>query len=340
MGAGFSVDQIPDLHGKVFVVTGANTGIGLTTTRQLAKHGARVVLACRSEAKALAAIASIQEELGDACPPLEFAELDLNSLQQVEAAARKLAARGLKIDVLVNNAGIMMCPYALTKDGLESQIGVNHFAHFVWTMLLLPSLRRDGPTPPRIVNLSSLAHTMPYSWGLSTLDQVMVREGDAKDAAGKHASEAIYSPTGAYGQSKLCNLLFTKYVAARAPWAKVYAVHPGYVDTELQRNIGGAYGGFVAGLATVASKVFAKNPENGARTTLAAATHAALDTEEGNAKAPSGTYFVPYGEVATPSAFARDEAMQARLWDMSLEVVRRVLGEKVASEMETNLVQA
>ncbi|KAJ3354802.1 hypothetical protein GGF32_002374 [Allomyces javanicus] len=330
MGNGFSTADIPDLAGKTFLVTGANKGIGYQTALYLAKHHARVIFACRNGKKANLAMGKIRDTLTPYSPQLEFLELDLNSLAQVASAARSLVDKGEQIDVLINNAGIMAVPYRLTQDGIESQFGCNHMGHFVFTTLLLPVIKKGTG---RVVVLSSIAHKVTYSFGLTDkLEQVYVDPAAPKPADGqKHPSEAIYTAANAYGQSKLANLLFAKALAARQPNLHVFAVHPGYVDTDLQRTgIKDAFGGFVATLSAVLSTVAAKNPVNGARTTLAAATSPKLDNE-------SGLYLVPYGKAATPSKFGTDPELQKRLWEMSIELVRRILGEVAVAEIERNV---
>ncbi|KNE63200.1 hypothetical protein AMAG_08350 [Allomyces macrogynus ATCC 38327] len=334
MGNGFSTSDIPDLKGKTFLVTGANKGIGYQTALHLAKHHARVIFACRNGKKANMAMAKIRETLAPYSPQLEFLELDLNSLAQVASAARSFVDKGEQIDVLINNAGIMAVPYRLTQDGIESQFGCNHMGHFVFTTLLLPAIKRGTG---RVVVLSSIAHKMTYSFGITDkLEQVYVDPAAPKPAengGAKHPSEAVYTAANAYGQSKLANLLFAKALAARQPNLHVFAVHPGYVDTDLQRTgIKDAFGGFVATLSAALSTVAAKNPVNGARTTLAAATSPELDNE-------TGLYLVPYGKVATPSTFGTDPDMQKRLWEMSMELVRRILGEQMVAEIERNMAR-
>ncbi|ORZ36309.1 hypothetical protein BCR44DRAFT_1432439 [Catenaria anguillulae PL171] len=339
MGAGFSLDQIPTLTGRNFVITGANTGIGWITAREIAKHGGNVILACRSQEKAEAAIAKIQSELAAGGTPsseigtLEFLPLDLQSLKSCAKAARTLRDRNHRIDVLINNAGIMATPFALTKDGIESQFGTNHMGHFVFTMLLLPLIPKDEDAKSRIVILSSFGHTLPYSTGLLELDQIMVSQ-DGSSAK----LEAVYATWAAYGQSKLANLLFAKYLARHLPSSvQCFAVHPGYVDTDLGRNLSSSHGSIVGTVAKGLAAVVAKSPESGAITTLCAATHPKWELSKGIRWAPSGTYFVPEGKVGTPSKFAMDERLGDKLWEMSLEIVRRVLGEKVSEEIKGNI---
>ncbi|KNE62949.1 hypothetical protein AMAG_08124 [Allomyces macrogynus ATCC 38327] len=339
MGNGFSTNDIPNLEGKTYLVTGANTGIGYQTALYLAKNKGKVILACRSADKAHAAMDAIRAKLkADGTthdPQLDFLELDLGSLKQVATAARSVVAKGEKIDALINNAGIMAVPYRLTQDGLESQFGTNHMGHFVFTMLVLPVVPKNTG---RIVNLTSLLHYYSYSFGLGTLEQVFVDPAAPKPADGeKHPSEAVYSPSLAYGQSKLCNMLFTKYLASKQPHLRVFAVHPGVVDTNLHHHVQESYSGVVGKAYTALAKVVGKKPVNGARTSLAAATSPQLDQDP--PKVPSGSYFEPYGEVAEPSAFAKDPALQQRLWEMSIELVRRTLGEETVKEIERNIAQ-
>ncbi|KAJ3370588.1 hypothetical protein GGF31_003901 [Allomyces arbusculus] len=337
MGHGFSTQDIPDLDGKTYLVTGANTGIGYQTALYLAKNKGKVILACRSADKAHAAIDTIRAKLkADGAthdPQLDFLELDLGSLKQVASAARSIVAKGEKIDVLINNAGIMAVPYRLTADGLESQFGTNHMGHFVFAMLVLPLIPK---LTGRIVTLTSLAHsTYAYPFGLCTLEQLFVDPAAPKPADDeKHPSEAIYLPSLAYGQSKLCNVLFTKYLASKQPHLRVFAVHPGFVKTEIQRNLKDSYGAVGGAVLNVIATLTAKSPVDGARTTLAAATSPFLDQD-----VPSGSYFVPYGKVGEPSADAKEPALQQRLWYMSVEIVRKTLGEQTAQEIERNIAQ-
>jgi NAD(P)-dependent dehydrogenase (short-subunit alcohol dehydrogenase family) len=268
---------------------------------------------------------------GEAFSKVEYLSLDLNSLVQVQSAAQKLVDKKQRIDVLINNAGVMACPLRLTKDGLESQFGVNHMGHFVLTLLLMPLIPSGG----RIVNLSSLAHFNSYPWGLSTIDQVHANDASltTENVPDSHPLKTIYSPWGAYGHSKLCNVLFTKAVADKKPSLILYAVHPGFVDTELMRNLPDAYGTIASIGGKVASTLFAKNPTNGARATLAAATF--LTPPE----APTGSYIVPYGVVAESSKSASDPDLRNKLWDMSFEIVERVLGKSVMETMRSNVAK-
>jgi len=281
--------QIPDQSGRTAVVTGANSGIGFETARALAAKGARVVLACRSEEKGRDAERRLRAALPDADARLE--SLDLGSLASVRRFAEKLSAEEGRIDLLVNNAGVMMPPYGKTADGFETQLGTNHLGHFALTGLLLP---RVLATPKaRVVSVSSLAHF----WGRIDFADLQ--------------SERSYNPTRAYGQSKLANLLFTRELQRRFDAARIDALsaaaHPGSTRTELQRH---------SGLMHAIVAVFSQAPPEGALPTLYAAT--ATDVRGGDYFGPSGFAgcLGPPGR-ARSSPRANDAAVARRLWDVS-----------------------
>ena len=205
------------LTGKTAIITGANTGIGLETAVDLAKRGARVILACRSVEKGEAAVQTVKERSGN--NDVVFSKLDLVSLQSVSDFCTRILAEERHIDLLINNAGVMMPPYTTTEDGFELQIGVNHLAHFLLTNLLLERLK-EAPSA-RIVNVSSLAHI----GGRINFNDLQ--------------SKKSYSALLAYGQSKLANILFTRSLAKRLKGSNVttYCLHPGLVRTELARHL-------------------------------------------------------------------------------------------------------
>ena len=220
-----------DLSGKTAIITGANSGIGLETSKALASVGCRIIMACRNvEAgqKAIASEIKVAGQGGYAVPEpnVEVKELDLNDLRSVEEFAKEIVSQGERIDFLINNAGIMaLKERELTKQGFEKQIGVNHFGHFHLTSLLLPTMQAQKE-PSRIVTLSSVAHE---SFGELDINNLHYAEGRK------------YSSWGAYGQSKLANLLFTKGLHARLMsqpdnQVSALAVHPGVIRTELWRE--------------------------------------------------------------------------------------------------------
>ncbi|SES42468.1 NAD(P)-dependent dehydrogenase, short-chain alcohol dehydrogenase family [Streptomyces sp. yr375] len=260
--AGWSVDGIPDQRGRTAVVTGANSGLGYVTARELARKGARVVLGCRSEARGRDAVARLRGEVPGA--DVELGRLDLGDLASVREFADSLPYEGL--DLLVNNAGVMAMPYGTTVDGFETQFGVNHLGHFALTGLLLPALLAADQRAPverssgvRVVTVSSMAHLV------GTIDPSDLN------------SERQYRRWTAYGRSKTANLLFTHELARRLAAAGsgvvAAAAHPGYAATNLQTAGPRAAGRRVAErLMALGNRVIAQSAEAGALPALYAAT--------------------------------------------------------------------
>ena len=217
----WTVADMPDLTGQVIVVTGANSGIGLEAAREFARKGAKTILASRNLEKAQAALADIQANVPGA--QVEIMELDLASLDSVRRFAAAFKAKYSQLDVLVNNAGIMMVPYGRTQDGFEQQFGTNHLGHFALTGLLFDRL---ASTPgARVVNVSSGGHR----FGTMDFDNLMFED------------EQGYTPMKAYGRSKLANLLFTyelqRRFVALGIQAQALAAHPGVSDTNLANHL-------------------------------------------------------------------------------------------------------
>ncbi|MFF3493672.1 oxidoreductase [Streptomyces sp. NPDC002795] len=251
--SGWSATDIPDQQGRTAVVTGANTGIGYVTARELARAGAHVVLACRSEQRGTAALDRLTTEVPGA--DAEFAPLDLGDLASVRAFAE--ARQDRPLDLLVNNAGVMALPYGRTNDGFETQFGVNHLGHFALTGLLLPGLL--AAPAPRVVTVSS---------GLHALSNIDIADLN---------SEKKYGRWVAYGRSKTANLLFVHELArrARAAGASLVAAaaHPGYAATELQARsaqMEGRKG--MERFFEVGNRFFGQPAADGALPTLRAAT--------------------------------------------------------------------
>ncbi|MET9696650.1 oxidoreductase [Streptomyces sp. NPDC006529] len=252
---GWTANDIPDQSGRTAVVTGANSGIGYVAARELARRGARVVLACRSEARGRAAEALLRREVASVM--VEFSPLDLADLRSVREFAARYGSGREALDLLVNNAGVMALPYGRTADGFETQFGVNHLGHFALTGLLLPHLLR---TPgARIVSLSSGFHAL----------------GDI-DLADLN-SERHYRRWVAYGRSKTANLLFvhelSRRLAAAGSDVVAAAAHPGYADTNLQTAAARQEGRKAAErVMALANAVIAQPAAAGALPTLYAAT--------------------------------------------------------------------
>src|SRR6266849_7474658 len=214
----WTADRIADQSGRTFIVTGGNSGLGFETTRQLAAHGGRVVLAARSEAKGLDAVARIKAAQPDA--DVEFRALDLADLDSVRDFAAAMLADGIGVDVLINNAGVMFPPRRLTPQGFESQFATNHLGHFALTGLLFDTIRHGQD--PRVITVSSNEHR----GGSIHFDDL--------------TGERSYSPRAFYRQSKFANVLFgleldRRLRAAGAPVKSVLA-HPGYAATNLQSS--------------------------------------------------------------------------------------------------------
>jgi NAD(P)-dependent dehydrogenase (short-subunit alcohol dehydrogenase family) len=299
--AGWTDAQLPDLRGKIALVTGANSGIGFGAARALAAHGALVVLGCRDRARGEAAMRSIAAALPAA--RLELLALDLASLASVRAAAQVFAEGHERLDILCNNAGVMAVPRARTGDGFELQLGVNHFGHFALTGLLLPRLL--GGHAARVVTVSSLMHRR----GRMRFDDL--------DAL------RDYDKWAAYAQSKLANLLFVyelqRKLARKGAAAISVACHPGYADTNLQQ-VGPALTGarLASAVYRLGGAVLAQSKERGAWPTLYAATSAEL--RGGDYIGPSGPFELAGSPVKVRSFRAsHDEATAARLWQISVE---------------------
>jgi retinol dehydrogenase-12 len=227
MGSQMTAEDIAknvNLDNKVVLVTGGTSGIGFESCRVFAKAGALVIMAGRSLDKLTKAIADIKEKLPKAqVVPLM---LDLSSLESIKKAAEEVKAKFKKIDILLNNAGVMACPLTRTIDGHEMQFGTNHLGHFALTLRLYPLINKEGG---RIVNVSSAAHTMGGTrLRVDDLDYIK--------------NDKEYSPWPAYQQSKLANVLFTSELNKRSKDKgdniTAYSLHPGIIHTELTRHVG------------------------------------------------------------------------------------------------------
>jgi NAD(P)-dependent dehydrogenase (short-subunit alcohol dehydrogenase family) len=207
--------DIPDLTGKIILVTGGNSGLGKESVRQFAKHNAKVYMGARSEQKATAAITELQNENPNA--NIVFLDLDLASLDSVKKAAATFLSQNERLDILMNNGGIMAVPPAISSDGYEIQLGTNHLGHAALTRLLMPVLLKTASeSDVRIINLTSVGQELFAPKCGLLLD-------DAK------TDMAAIGAWGLYGQSKLANIYFTKGLAEHYPQIKSVAIHPGNV---------------------------------------------------------------------------------------------------------------
>ncbi len=275
------------LNDKTIVITGANSGIGLETSRELARGGATVVMACRDLTRAKAARADIANSVPGA--KLALVPLDLASLASVRACADTLVAQWPRIDVLINNPGLFPFKRQLTEDGFEMQFGVNHLAHFLLTQSLMPALLAAGR--PRVVNVASMMHH------LGKIDFDGFR------------GERPYGALKAYAQSKLCNVLFERELARRhgGDGLLSWSLHPGPVGTNIMgrglvnRTLYRLIGAYMSA-------------RRGARTSVHLASADGIE-------ATNGAYYDEFLKVKPGSRLSQDAALAARLWEVSANLV-------------------
>lgn len=296
--------------GKHVIVTGANTGLGEETARALAAHGAIVTLTSRSVANGESAIAGIKAKHPDA--KVSLLQLDLGDLASVKKGAEAFIARGEPLHILINNAGVMACPRDLTKDGFETQFGVNHLGHFYFTKLLLDTLARSGTAeePARVVNLSSMGN---YLFGPS--------EGIFFDDIDGSKN---YNSWVRYGQSKLANILFTREMDRRMKAENrnviSVSVHPGAIlGTDLKRHMGlmnslSMIWSLNSGMLIPALTDGYKTIATGSSTSVVAALSPTIER---------GLHYANC-QVDTVKVHPRasDEALSKRLWEFSEELIR------------------
>merc|ERR1719445_223247 len=285
--------QLPSesLQGKVCIVTGANTGIGKETARGLADRGAAVILACRSVERG-------QEAAREIGGLVRVKKCDLASFASVRKFCEEINKEEKKVDILINNAGMVTMSRQLTEDGQEMQFQSNHLGHFLLTNLLLDKLKaaKEGA---RIVNVSSVAHWMVLKFPWDDLTW----------------SKSWYNGWSVYSVTKVANVLFTRHLDQllrdQGSRVRVYAVHPGGVYTDLGRNLAGFVPVFVSRVLGYISSITMLSPEKGAMTSLYCALEPALDTDTA-----SGGYYDNCREART-SALAQDKKAASKLWDIS-----------------------
>ena len=293
----FSLDRMPSQKGKIAIVTGANTGLGYETALGLASTGCKVIMACRNKDKAEKAMADIRKEIADA--ELEFIKLDLNSLKSVRAFAKAYSEKHDQLDMLINNAGLMIPPLMRTEEGFESQFGVNHLGHFLLTNLLFPTIKKT--VNARVVSLSSIAHKN---------GRIHFEDPNWEES---------YSKLDAYNQSKVACLIFAYELQRRLNETESTAIsvaaHPGVSDTELGRYVSKAlYFLFMPLMSFVTHK-----PKEAAKPTLMAA----LDP---NVK--GGDYYGPQGfndmkgepGKASSTGYSKKRDVAEKLWALSEEL--------------------
>ncbi|ESO95165.1 hypothetical protein LOTGIDRAFT_189035 [Lottia gigantea] len=276
-----------DLSDKTVIITGANTGIGYYTALDMANRNARVILACRNLEKAEHAKKNIIEETDN--DNVIVKELDLSSMKSVRKFANEIIKEEKRLDILINNAGVVGLPKIITEDGLESMFATNHFGPFLLTNLLLDLIKKSCPS--RIVNVSSIASKM----GRIELDNLR--------------SEKYFNQRRIYFDSKLANILFTKELARRLKGHDVLVncLHPGTIQTELLRNLSP----FITYPLMFIGKFFFKNCEEGAQTTIYCAISEEIEDV-------TGKYFTDcYVDEQSLNKLAHDETLTTQLWDIS-----------------------
>ncbi len=280
------------MHGKVCLITGANSGIGKETALGLARLGATVVLACRDKSKGEAAQAEIKAQSGN--DAVDLLLVDLASHASIRQFAAEVLARYPQLHVLVNNAGISPHKRVLTVDGIESTLAVNHLAPFLLTHLLLDRLKASAPA--RVVTVASTAA------GAINFDDLQ--------------QEKKFSMLDAYGQSKMCNILFTRELAKRLEGTGVTAncLHPGVVNTGLARDFTPVF--------RLIARLFFTSPANGAQTSIYLASSPEVE-------GVSGSYYNKKRVMEFPTA-ARDETSARRLWQISEELTKLGAAEHTA----------
>lgn len=318
---------------KIIIVTGGNTGLGFETARCLASKGSTIVLACRNIKLGEEAVLKIKDTLPNA--NVSFIRLDLGSLKSIKEFSVQFQSKFKRLDVLINNAGIMACPKSLTSDGLEMQFGVNHLGHFYLTQLLLPILVKSGTvaSPSRVINLSSMGQFL-------FAPSVGIRFDDIY-------GDKYYNSWERYGQSKLCNILFSKELNNRYQSKNVISValHPGVITgTELLRHVFtlnnitnvsqdgllGVWSILTPQKLSMISSQRSKSIPEGVSTTLVAA----LDPEV----IPGGYYYdCKFSQGEGLHSTVNDETLAIKLWEFSESLVSDISKDTTTKEIKVSV---
>ncbi|NHI91647.1 MAG: SDR family NAD(P)-dependent oxidoreductase [Candidatus Lokiarchaeota archaeon] len=296
----WTTEDIPDLTEKVIIVTGANSGIGFEATKEFVRKGAETILACRNEEKASKAFDRIKKEIPDA--KIKVMQLDLASLKSIHQFTEEFKKQYSRLDVLLNNAGIMMDPYGTTEDGFERQVGINHLGHFALTGLLFDLIANTSGA--RVVNVSSNGHRV----GNMDFTNFLYKDGKG------------YTRTGAYGRSKLANLLFTYELDRRFRKANINAIavaaHPGASRTELGRSELLRIGKIILYPMTL---IMSQNAANGALPSIRAAVDP--EVQGSDYYGPSGIGEMKGYPIKVESSKAsHNEEDAKKLWEISEEL--------------------
>lgn len=299
----WTLEQVPDLSGKVIIVTGANSGIGYEAAKEFSRKGAKTILACRNMERAKAALGKINEEISDS--KAEIMRLDVASLKSVHEFAKAFKKKYKRLDVLLNNAGVMMTPYGKTEDGFELQLGTNHLGHFALTGLLISLLLKT--TGSRVVNVSSNGHR----FGGTDFDKLV------------YGKDKEYSPMKAYGRSKLANLFFTyelqRRLEAKKSKAIVVAAHPGMSHTNLGRHMLKRW--YFRLLMPIFSIIISQSAAKGALPSIRASVDP--DVKGGDYYGPCGFMEMKGHPVKTESSeVSHNKEHAKKLWEISEKLTK------------------
>ncbi|KAI8147751.1 hypothetical protein BJV82DRAFT_593219 [Fennellomyces sp. T-0311] len=307
----FTTKDIPDLSGKIAIVTGSTAGIGKASALELARKSCRVIIACRNEEKGTAVVKEIKEQTGN--EQVECIILDLTSLASVKKFVQAYQSKYDQLHILLNNAGLLDVPFSLTEDGIETMFATNHLGHFYLTLELLPLLMKSGSS--RIVNVASMFHWMPSVTGVD-FETI--------------SDEKSFNRKTHYGKTKLANVLFTFELDRRLKAKGINNVlincnHPGAVKTDpyyenklLKKD----------SLIDKFTNIFFVSPEEGALTQLYLAT-----SPEVEKKGISGQYYVPIASPGRSSGLSKSEEYAVNLWNIS----ENLLKEKVPGYLGARL---
>ncbi|KAF9559293.1 NAD-binding protein [Agrocybe pediades] len=301
--------DLVDLRGKVAIVTGSNAGIGYSTVQFLARKGAKVYMAARSEAKALEAIRQLEaEDLWGG--QVEWLRLDLSDMRQTKEAALEIFEKEKRLDILVNNAAMVVGPFKKTADGLLDIMVVNHISHFIFTMTLLPLMKQTSNESPladvRIINVTSEVHQI--------VPPVTTFAGEG--CLSHQYEESVMGYLRTYGYTKLANILFTKELQRRLSlegFANIVciAAHPGSVTTPGSQRFMGSIP-YISWITTTLNSWFSYPQRAGAFTSVFAAASPEVKAEPEKYR---GAYLIPVARIAKPSKNAQDERLAKELWE-------------------------
>ncbi|KAH8097019.1 NAD-P-binding protein [Cristinia sonorae] len=314
----WNIDKdIPNLDGKVVIVTGGNAGLGFATIQYLVRHGAKVYMAARNEEKAKAAIARL--ELGEGAGNVEWLELDLGDPRKAKASAEKFLEKEQRLDILVNNAAITIAPYQKSIDDIQDVMVTNHISPFVFTKTLLPLLEKTAANDPnsdvRIVNVSSQAI-------LYLSDDIRFR--NREDFNDEHTGG--FSPAlKRYGRSKLANILFTRQLQSDFDAKNVpiitLSLHPGTINTEGNKNIINRQNWFLRPILAFISNIFLPDANNGAYTQVFAAVSPIVRQQADKYK---GAFLMPPAVISKTNKPGESKELAKELWETTETLLKEL----------------